>query len=160
MLVWWTSLVFGFSSQPYSAQTIQPWMKSLISEQKLAKVVPSVTVHYHHATIVAKKEPYRYIEFLFRKSAHLFVYAMLGAIFCALLSTLKQRGYRIMGIVFLYVLTISSLDEWNQARVTMRTSAIQDVIVDLVGGCIGITAVLLLMRTRLGRAINPSTFKS
>lgn len=123
----------------------------MVSEQQLARVVPSVTIHYHHAVIVAKEEPYRFVEFLFRKAAHLFVYAMLGAIFIIFLTSMNQRGYRLIGITLLYVLMVSSLDEWNQGHTSMRTSAVQDVGVDVAGGCLGIVLAGLFMRTRLGQ---------
>ncbi|MCQ6560427.1 VanZ family protein [Paenibacillus mendelii] len=143
-LIGWTALLFGFSSQSYSSQTIQPWLKSVIAKDRLAQVVPKISVTYDQAVIDAKEEPFRFVEFLFRKSAHLFVYAVLGGLaFITFLSWLHRKSH-VWGISFVYIAIVSSLDEWNQSYTSMRTSTWQDVGVDCIGGWIGMTAASIM----------------
>ncbi|UVI27900.1 VanZ family protein [Paenibacillus spongiae] len=143
-LIAWTALVFGFSSQSYSSQSIQPWLKSFIAKDRLTHVVPAVTLTYSKAVIDAKEEPFRFVEFLFRKSAHIFVYAVLGGLaFLTFLPRLRRTS-RACFISFLYIAIVSGLDEWNQSRVSMRTSTLQDVIVNCTGGLIGMAAASIM----------------
>lgn len=109
----------------------------------MRKVVPDVTVRYHHSVIHAKGTPFRFAEFIFRKAAHLFVYAVLtGFAYTALLSFGCRLLYRILGAVG-YTILIASLDEWNQSKSALRTSSVQDIVLDTVGGCFGLLLAML-----------------
>lgn len=139
----WTLLIFGFSSQSYQEQSIQPFLQNHFSQEAMRKAIPDITVRYHHAVIEARNEPFRFVEFLFRKAAHLFTYAMLGAFaYAALLSYDWKRLYKLFAAEG-YTVLIASLDEWNQSMSAQRTSAIQDVAMDAVGGCIGLLLAIL-----------------
>ncbi|MDG0811846.1 VanZ family protein [Cohnella rhizosphaerae] len=108
-------LIFDFSSQPYSKQSIIPFMKAHIEKSQLQQVVPDVTIRYNHSVIRAKADPYRFVEFLFRKSAHLFMYFMLGLLAHLLLVPwIRTLMLRVPGAL-LIAAAIASLDEWNQS---------------------------------------------
>ncbi|KZE76270.1 hypothetical protein AV654_24245 [Paenibacillus elgii] len=104
-----------------------------------------MTIHYHHSTIVARKQPFEFVEFLFRKGAHLFMYAMLAV--CALFAFVQARwklGFKIL-LAIVYVIGIASADEWNQARSVERTSAMQDIVLDSIGGFLGLVVLILCL---------------
>ena len=82
-------------------------------------------------------------NFIVRKGAHLFEFFVLG-VFMALLSlfVVKRRRSAVL-VAFLYLCFIASTDEFIQ-KFTGRTSSLTDVMIDLVGGCVGVATVLLL----------------
>nr|WP_306795354.1 VanZ family protein [Cohnella sp. GbtcB17] len=142
-LVLWLLLIFDFSSQPYSKQSIIPFMKAHIEKSQLQQIVPDVTVRYNHSVIHAKEDPYRFVEFLFRKGAHLFMYFMLGLLAHLLLVPwIRTLMLRVPGAL-LIVAVFASLDEWNQSFTGDRTPTPLDVMVDISGAVIG--QVLLLV---------------
>jgi len=122
----------------------------------MLSVVPELTVHYHHATIRAKEQPFEFIEFMFRKSSHLFIYAVLAAVSCWAIIPLKRIFTQLL-LVLMYVALIACADEWNQMRSVQRTSAIQDVVLDVSGGLLGLigflTSLFLIHKIRRGRTL-------
>ncbi len=118
-------------------------MKAHIEKSQLQQIVPDVTVRYNHSVIHAKEDPYRFVEFLFRKGAHLFMYFMLGLLAHLLLVPwIRTLMLRVPGAL-LIVAVFASLDEWNQSFTGDRTPTPLDVMVDISGAVIG--QVLLLV---------------
>lgn len=70
-----------------------------------------------------------------RKGAHLFEYAIL-----AILAINAFRSFRHRGLIALaIVLAVASIDEFNQSFNPARTGTPFDVLIDLVGGLVGLT---------------------
>lgn len=144
-LVLWLLLIFDFSSQTYHQQSIIPFMQKHIPQKRLQQTVPDVTIRYNHSVIHAKADPYKFVEFLFRKGAHLFMYFTLG-LFAHLLLVpwVKRLVLRVPGAL-LIVAAFASLDEWNQSFTGDRTPTPLDVMVDLSGAAIGQIVLLLVL---------------
>lgn len=138
----WTLLVFHWSHQSFREQSIQPLLHKLFTKEEIHDYIPQVTVRYHHTIVRAQSDPMRFIEFIFRKTAHLVVYAVLAALaYRALAVTGNWRGRRLL-FSLLYVIVITIGDEWVQSAAAMRTSAIQDVVLDTAGGLAGLAAAV------------------
>ncbi|MGX4587118.1 VanZ family protein [Paenibacillus chitinolyticus] len=138
----WTLLVFHWSHQSFREQSIQPLLHKLFTKEEIHDYIPQVTVRYHHTIIRAQSDPMRFIEFIFRKTAHLVVYAVLAALaYQALCFWGSRRRKRIL-FSLLYVVVIAMGDEWVQSAAAMRTSAIQDVVLDTAGGLAGLSAAV------------------
>ncbi|MFC5401556.1 VanZ family protein [Cohnella soli] len=155
----WLLLIVVLSRQPYADQSIQSFLHDVAPKEVMTSAVPDVTVHYNGATIVAKKEPYRFVEFLFRKSAHLGVYAVLACVTAFALRKIPGlRGKEWVawcgGIAS--TMFVGMLDETLQSEAALRTPAVQDVLVDMTGGTIGVLAAYAgwRWRTREGRLDN------
>jgi len=144
-LLLWLALIFGFSSQSYTEQSVQPFLTSHVSSVKLSARIPDWTIRYRNSVIPAKKEPFRFLEFIFRKCAHMFMYGML-AIWCyvALKPHSLNRAVK-FGVVLLFAAMVAMTDEWNQTRAVQRTGAIQDVGIDMMGAAMGLAAVFLIL---------------
>lgn len=148
----WLGLIFILSSQPYQAQSLKPLLNQQFSQDKLQEVLPDVSFPYRESIISAKKDPVHFIEFVFRKGAHLFMYAML-----AVLASIALLPYRMplmaKGCFTLAAIGMTAiLDEWNQLHRAERTGAVQDVFIDLSGGLIGLLLVsLVYLRLRASR---------
>jgi len=155
----WMIFIFTLSSQPYQKQSIQPYLQQ-VDQNKLKNALPSVTIKYRTSTIHAKSDPYRFVEFIFRKSAHLFMYAMLAVwAYVASIPYRFRRGWKAVAILA-FVLLIAVLDEWNQSFGGERTSAIQDVWIDMIGGVIGLLVASLLAYWRQRKTYRPSNADS
>lgn len=150
----WLSLIFDFSSQTYTQQSIIPFMQKHIQEHSLKKVVPDVTIRYNHSEIQAKSDPYGFVEFLFRKGAHLFMYFMLGWFAHLALWPWVRRLVLRVPLALLIVAAFASLDEWNQSFTGDRTPTPLDVLLDLSGAAIGqiVLLILLALWTRIRKS--------
>ena len=142
-LLWiWISLIFIFSSQTYHEQSIQPFLSEQLPIETATKIVPDVTIHYGDGTIPAKESPYAFLEFVFRKSSHLFMYAVLGLLFCITLYNWIHKLFSSILISVYMTGIIALLDEYNQYFNPDRTGRVQDVLLDLVGASLGIILYL------------------
>lgn len=142
----WLGVIFMFSSQPYEDQNIQPLLKHHISKDTASRILPDITIHYGPGQIKGKSNPYGFMEFLFRKSAHLFMYGVLGVFAYLGFSKLGFDRWKRPAGAILVVFCAAAADEWNQYYRPNRTGTWLDVGVDLVGGCLGILLLVLLQK--------------
>jgi len=82
------------------------------------------------------------LEFVFRKSSHLFMYAVLGLLFCITLYNWIHKLFSSILISVYMTGIIALLDEYNQYFNPDRTGRVQDVLLDLVGASLGIILYL------------------
>ncbi|MFC5701776.1 VanZ family protein [Cohnella faecalis] len=140
-------MVFGFSSQPYNQQSVIPFLQKHITEYRLAEILPNIHFRYGHTELWSKIAPYQFVEFVFRKCAHIFSYSALGCslyyAFSAFGAAVWKPGLRIIAMM-LGLLAVAALDEWNQIRVSMRTGQPIDVALDVIGGTLGALSALFV----------------
>ncbi|OEF96840.1 hypothetical protein BHF68_07210 [Desulfuribacillus alkaliarsenatis] len=106
---------------------MQGFLQEHISEEIVQTYAPNVT--------------YQSIEFVIRKTAHVIVYAVLGiTAYIALHLFSKRRINRVLGSM-LIVFVIASADEFSQYLRTTRTGMWEDVVLDFLGGVIGVVIV-------------------
>jgi VanZ family protein len=153
--------IFTLSSQPYRVQTIQPFLQRTLTVEKAEKVLPKLDIRYDGKEYRRDVNPFGLIEFLFRKSAHLFVYAVLAVATALVLRMFRIRTPAVAGLSLLTVWLVAMLDEWNQRFSPARTPTYQDVIVDLTGGMLGLVIGYALSRLfrRLGKVRSRSAWQ-
>jgi len=145
----WIMLVFFFSSQPYKDQNIQPLLRRLLKGHDFKRYLPDISFTYGNKLIIVKQMPYTFLEFVFRKSAHLFIYAMLAAIVFILVRALNRRRIGIAcAAALLATGIVAAADEWNQLQQIHRSGSLIDIGLDLIGGLLGLLAVLALLGMR------------
>jgi VanZ family protein len=110
----------------------------MVSEDMLSRILPNVTIHYGDVSIAAKHEPYEFTEFLFRKTAHFGVYMILGAVLFVAFQALRLSPFQKSSAVIVLIIVAAGLDEWNQTTRDYRTGTVQDVLIDLCGGILGL----------------------
>nr|WP_286672312.1 VanZ family protein [Cohnella hashimotonis] len=140
------ALIFFFSSQTYGEQSIIPLLRRHISEYRLSGMLPDISFRYGHSLVSARQAPYQFIEFLFRKGAHVFWYAMLCvSLYLALkaLPRLAPSALLRLSAAAVLLAAAACVDEWNQARIAGRTGQPVDVLLDVVGGLLA--AAIFLM---------------
>ena len=142
------AIVFTLSSQPRDQQSIVPFLSRHIPQEALASLLPDVKVRYGLIEEEAKASPYRFLDLIFRKSAHIILYTSIGlALYTAFGGSASRRRPMAKWLGILAGLAvIAVLDEWNQTRVPMRTGQALDVWLDVTGGMLGTAAVLWLWR--------------
>lgn len=146
LLAAWVTLLFTFSSQTYEQQSIQPLLRKYLDYHDLLKWLPDVTIKYRKSIINSQASPYHFIEFLFRKGAHLFVYAAFAAIFYLFVRSFnRRRWFRSIMLTLVVVIAIPAMDEWNQLSSEHRTGNATDVLLDFAGGCAGLLVCLCVL---------------
>lgn len=146
LLVGWLGLLFLFSSQTYDQQSIQPFLRSHFTYDQLVRWLPDVTITYRTSIVNSHDRPYSFIEFLFRKGAHLFVYATFAALMFMFLRALTRGRWFLSIILTLMVaIAVPAMDEWNQLGSDERTGNATDVVLDFVGGCAGLLICLCIL---------------
>lgn len=83
---------------------------------------------------------------LVRKSAHIFMYSVLGLLLANLLSDYRLSRRAVVGYGVLVAAIYASFDEIHQYFVGGRSSSPRDVLIDLVGVLIGIGIYLGLQK--------------
>jgi VanZ family protein len=154
----WILVIWSMSTQSSQQQDIKPWLHKWSQKVQIGLALPDIQFTYGEYEYSLKQRPYDFAEFIFRKSAHLFVYAVLAML---VYGGLRYRRIRIMTCIvaaLTVVLIIASIDEYIQQFSPNRTSSIRDVGVDLLGGCCGIAiyAGLQLMIHRIRKKRPPS----
>ncbi|MEK3827448.1 VanZ family protein [Paenibacillus sp. FSL K6-1558] len=156
MLFWlmlagvWIAIIWLMSSQSYQQQNIQPWLQRLTKQVHIGITLPDVHLFYNGHEYSLRERPYAFVEFLFRKTAHLLIYAVLAVLIYGSLRYKRVRVITCITVALMFVAVIASIDEYIQQFSPNRTSSIWDVGVDLIGGSCGI-AVYTGIRALLGR---------
>lgn len=133
-LIIWIFVVLGLGSGIGSMQETSRFIRPLL-EFLFPSASPETLTFYHG-----------YI----RKFAHLTEYAVLAFLAIRALSTsiiVKLREYR-FAIAILIVLVVASVDEIHQSFEASRTSAVWDVVLDVIGGSIAATFLYFLDRRK------------
>ncbi|WP_020619430.1 VanZ family protein [Paenibacillus daejeonensis] len=146
VLAGWVLLVFTFSSQSYEQQSIKPLLHRIFQDVNLSYWMPDITLTYNGTPISAKLAPYNFIEFIFRKSAHMFVYGMMAALLLLFLrSIFTGRPFLATFLTLAATFAAAGLDEWNQYNSDSRTGNMTDVWIDMTGAAIAITLTWILI---------------
>ncbi|WLR49000.1 VanZ family protein [Halobacillus litoralis] len=139
-------LIFFFSSQPYDQQDLRPTMNLYINLDLLKPVLSPIEFTYHGETInIENRGVDGMLEFLIRKAAHLTVFFLLMV--TTFLAFHHNTGWGLKGkLIASYITTVlyACFDEYHQSLTPNRTPYAGDVVLDSVGGMIGLLVILLI----------------
>jgi VanZ family protein len=145
-VVIWAGMIFYTSSQPYEKQDLRPTISENIDLKFVKTLFSSVDFNYAGEEVsVEKLGTARFIEFFIRKAAHLFAYFGLGFLtYRAINLSLNSR------LIFFYswtsIILYAISDEIHQSLTPNRSPHIEDVMIDTVGGLVGITLALFFYK--------------
>lgn len=146
LLIGWLTLLFVFSSQSYEQQSIQPILHKYFTHAQLVHWLPDMTIKYRNSVVNSHYSPFNFIEFLFRKGAHLFVYTTFASILFMFVRSFNPRKlFRAIAVTLVISLAVPALDELNQLRSNERTGNATDVLLDFTGACAGVLVCLLIL---------------
>lgn len=136
----WTVILFYMSSMSYADQDIRPYLRMLVAEERLAAVFAGMEIPYvNNKVSVESMGGYEFVEFLFRKGAHLFFYSVLGYLLVRYFaSSLGRKYWRVFMFSFSILLVVAMLDEFLQFHHPDRSGQWADVWLDGMGGLKGI----------------------
>jgi VanZ family protein len=96
-------------------------------------------------SVVSSIQPYlprlsdQIVNIIVRKSAHLFMYGMLGVLLANLLHQYQLTKKAVYGYGLVIAFTYAGFDEIHQYFVGGRSSSLRDSFIDLIGAAIGIS---------------------
>ncbi|MFD1639763.1 VanZ family protein [Evansella tamaricis] len=142
----WMGMIHFSSSQPYETQNVQPIIRE-INLQWVTNWFSWVSFQYGDTLVsLETRSPEAFLEFFIRKGAHLFVFAVLGILAYRVINYLLSKTKTSALLSWLFVTGYAAVDEFRQLLHPNRTGLTEDVILDSIGGAIGITAFLILRK--------------
>lgn len=143
-------IIFISSSMTYHQQDIRSSVLSLLPLHWLEPLVAWISFTYGGSEVsVAALGMEGFVEFFIRKGAHLTVFGLLGFFTYRLLY--QQFRFSIRACLYVTVIMIiayASLDEIHQYFTGDRTPLVQDVMIDSIGGGIGIYLYIRYIRDK------------
>lgn len=147
----WLGMIHFSSSQSYEDQNVQPILKG-VNLDWMYNWFSWVSFRYGESVVsLETRTPEAFVEFFLRKGAHLFVFAVLGIFALRLLHLYIRNNIYCAALLALgFVVVYAAVDEYRQLLHPNRSGMVEDVVLDSIGGALGIAAFLLI-RNRLGR---------
>lgn len=130
----WMAVIFNFSNQNFSKS-------NHMSDEFLYKIVE--TVKGRKLTAVERTRIKKKYVYFIRKTAHFFLYFILGAIIYIFLSMILKSPYKTVLLSILICFLYACSDEVHQLFVPGRTGQMFDVMIDTCGSMVSISLVLL-----------------
>lgn len=144
LLLVWAVFILYMSTRSYQQQSIRPMLTSISHHLQINFTLPNINIHYANQIYSLQNNPYGFVEFVFRKCAHVFVYGIL-TLLGHLLFRKVWRGSLLSYILPLgLILIIASVDETIQKYSENRTSSPYDVLLDFSGGCLALLITIFL----------------
>ncbi|ERN51814.1 VanZ family protein [Alkalihalophilus marmarensis] len=145
-LISWAGMIVYASSQPYADQDVRPMLENF-SLDWVGQLFGFVHFSYAGSEVsVEARGPAAFIEFFIRKGAHLITFTVLGSLFMWVYHTANIRLPKAIALSLLSVGIFASIDEYRQFLHPDRSGLIEDVILDTVGGILGIIIYIALRR--------------
>jgi VanZ family protein len=145
-VVIWAGMIFYASSQPYEKQDLRPTISDFLDLDFVESLFSTTVFNYAGEEVsIESMGPAHFIEFFIRKGAHFSVYLGLGFLLYRALSIHLNKRLTFTASWILTILYAIS-DEIHQGYTPNRTPLIEDVMIDTVGGFVGITLALFLYK--------------
>ena len=141
LLLFWMALLFFFSSQDASSS-------SAVSGTTIRTVVTAFSPSYRKMTPPKQNEMILMYQHLARKSAHAFLYLVLGILCAAALSRHIARPLLHVTCAEVICVLYACSDEFHQRFSSGRGPQITDVLLDSAGAICGILLLFFFLRLR------------
>jgi VanZ family protein len=139
-------LIFFFSSQPYEKQDLKPSILSKADLSFVEKASEDVSFEYAGSQIsIESKGTESFVEFFIRKGAHVTIYLLLGFFFMRALRLEGILLFKATVISLLFIASYAASDEIHQHYTGNRTPLVEDVLLDFIGGTVGIILMTLII---------------
>jgi VanZ family protein len=147
----WASVIFLASSQPYEQQDLRPTLVENFNLEIVEQIANDIRFTYAGTEIsIESRGVEGFVEFLLRKAAHFFVYLILGFLVYRLFHFLHIKKYK-LPFALLVVILYAASDEIHQYYTPNRTALVEDVILDSIGGLVGIIIAQFIFNRKVRR---------
>ena len=141
----WMATIYAFSAEPAD---VSGELSGGIS-YKICKNWSSIwNLEWDEEMVLEKAEV---IDYPVRKAAHMTEYAILAILVAACVAAWPIRGKRLYFIAILVTILYACTDEFHQLFVPGRAGQLKDVLIDTIGGCFGMLAVLICVKIHIYR---------
>ncbi|PPA69491.1 VanZ family protein [Jeotgalibacillus proteolyticus] len=145
-------LVVYSSSQTYEQQTIVPLLDRLLAKEFFKDQLMWVDFTYSHTRVSIENQGYSgFVEFILRKFAHLSLFFVISVFLCSFIYYLFRDIGIAVACTFIFIVCFAALDEFHQYVTGGRTPLVQDVVLDTVGGTLGIIFYILWRMRKTGK---------
>ena len=134
----WMTTIFRFSAQPAD----ESGQMSLRFGMSICRMV---VPHFEDKTVEQQETMARRIEFPVRKAAHMTEYAILALLLLGMITKDRITRKQLLSVICL-VAAYAATDEYHQLFVPGRSGQVRDVVIDTVGGTLGLGAWLAVHR--------------
>ena len=134
----WMTTIFRFSAQPAD----ESGQMSLRFGMSICRMV---VPHFEDKTVEQQETMARRIEFPVRKAAHMTEYAILALLLLGTITKDRITRKQLLAVICL-VAAYAATDEYHQLFVPGRSGQVRDVVIDTVGGTLGLGAWLAVRR--------------
>ncbi|WP_096203284.1 VanZ family protein [Bacillus sp. FJAT-45350] len=142
-LLLWMGLIFFASSQPYERQDLQPAMDEHLSLGWMEAMFSYVSFTYSNTEVsIDNLGVTGFFEFFIRKGAHVFAYFILAILAYRALYSINLPKPFLWS--FLLVVFYAITDEIHQGFTPNRTPLVEDVVLDSIGGLLGLLLIRLI----------------
>ncbi|AIC93536.1 MULTISPECIES: VanZ family protein [Shouchella] len=132
------SIIAFSSSTPYGNQDIRGMLSQLPIHWIEQTRIAHISFPYGERVISLESLSVEsFVEFFLRKAAHFFSFLFIGLIGTRLLGYFTRLRYA-SALTFLFVVLYASIDEYRQSFTPGRSPMVEDVLVDTMGGIVGI----------------------
>jgi len=83
-------------------------------------------------------ENFEFLDFIIRKSAHLFEYIVLGILMINCFKNYNIKNYFLLAIILCFIYACT--DEIHQVFIPGRSGKVQDVLLDTLGSIVGVVS--------------------
>ena len=101
---------------------------------KIQKVIENTSLNNKFPNIINKEK----INVFIRKCAHIFEFLILAIIVYFLMVSLKLNHREVIIYTLFIILLYAVIDEFRQLYIQGRHSQVRDIIIDFIGGVIGV----------------------
>ena len=137
--VLWMAVIFSFSNQKAAASSE---ISGSLSSRVIGEVDQVFHLHWQESEI---KTYAQWIEHPIRKAAHMTEYAILALLLLGTITKDRITRKQLLAVICL-VAAYAATDEYHQLFVPGRSGQVRDVVIDTVGGTLGLGAWLAVHR--------------
>lgn len=135
LVIFWMGIIFYFSHQP---GVDSGNLSGTIMEKVLAFI----------ENFSSREFDAKVLEYLIRKSAHFFVYFVLGILVINALKGSNVKAYKAFVIAFIVSVLYAASDELHQTFIQGRSGELRDIAIDSLGSSFGLLIYVLFKRYR------------
>lgn len=139
LIVLWCSLIFMFSNDTGGTSTKK-------SDGLIVRTVEKVIKR--SLSSEEKDKVLRYFVVPVRKSAHLFIYFILGFLIISLLREYRDINMKVVLLAVFFAFLYACSDEVHQLFVVGRSGQVKDVFIDTFGSFLGVLLYSFIYRFR------------
>lgn len=144
LVVLWALILITLSSQSYEEQSLTPILV-LFNTPFWYELLDGISFMYGGSKVSVQTAGVDgFLEFFIRKGAHLFVFFVFGFLMFGVWRVYRRKTWKACLGALLCVVLFAGTDEIHQMFTDGRSAMVEDVIIDTIGGFLGVLFFMYL----------------